>query len=173
MEIDGQFGLATYTDANPRVWWDDTPKGMSSALSHFLYVGLFASVPVAGARIFGADTVMRPGHSTLASGSEHFFVDGDRVWLVERSRRAGVSPVVEIDPATGATGRESLPDWFAEQCRRHPDLVLDPWRSQHRPVEDTTAESHFSTADGFHRHAVFYRPGDPDFRLLVLSLIHI
>lgn len=167
VEIDGQFGLATYTDANPRVWWDDTPKGMSSALSHFLYVGLFASVPVAGARIFGADTVMRPGHSTLASGSEHFFVDGDRVWLVERSRRAGVSPVVEIDPATGATGRESLPDWFAEQCRRHPDLVLDPWRSQHRPVEDTTAESHFSTADGFHRHAVFYRPGDPDFRLLV------
>ena len=60
-----------------------------------------------------------------------------------------------------------MPDWFAEQCRRHPDLVLNPWRSQHRPVEDTTAESHFSTADGFHRHAVFYRPGDPDFCLLV------
>lgn len=51
----------------------------------FSYGGLTASVPVPGARIFGADTVMRPGHSTLASGSEHFFVDGDRVWLVERS----------------------------------------------------------------------------------------
>lgn len=167
VEIDGQFGLATYTNANPRVWWDDTPKGMSSALSHFLYGGLFASVPVPGARIFGADTVMRPGHSTLARGSEHFFVDGDRVWLVERSPLDDVSPVVEVDPATGATGRESLPDWFAEQCRRHPDLVLNPWRSQHRPVEDTTTKSHFSTADGFHRHAVFTRPDDPDYCLLV------
>ncbi len=167
VEIDGQFGLATYTNANPRLWWDDTPKGMSSAWKQFSDGGLSASVPVPGARIFGADTVMRPGHSTLASGSEHFFVDGDRVWLVERSALDDVSPVVEIDPATGTTGRESLPDWFAEQCRRHPDLVLDPWRSQHRPVEDTTAESHFSTADGFHRHAVFTRPDDPDFCLLV------
>ena len=167
VEIDGQFGLATYTNSNPRLWWDDTPKGMSSAWKQFSDGGLSASVPVPGARIFGADTVMRPGHSTLASGSEHFFVDGDRVWLVERSPLHDVSPVVEIDPATGTTGRESLPDWFAEQCRRHPGLVLDPWRSQHRPVEDTTAESHFSTADGFHRHAVFYRPGDPDFCLLV------
>lgn len=167
VEIDGQFGLATYTNSNPRLWWDDTPKGMASAWKQFSDGGLSASVPVPGARIFGADTVMRPGHSTLASGSEHFFVDGDRIWLVERSALDDVSPVVEIDPATGATGRESLPDWFAEQCRRHPDLVLDPWRSQHRPVEDTTAESHFSTADGFHRHAVFTRPDDPDYCLLV------
>lgn len=167
VEIDGQFGLATYTNSNPRLWWDDTPKGMSSAWKHFSYDGLTASVPVPGARIFGADTVMRPGHSTLASGSEHFFVDGDRVWLVERSPLDDVSHVVEVDPATGATGRESLPDWFAEQCRRHPDLVLDPRRSQHRPVEDTTEGSHFSTADGFHRHAVFTRPDDPDFCLLV------
>ncbi|MCZ9301468.1 hypothetical protein [Corynebacterium marquesiae] len=167
VEIDGQFGLATYTNSNPRLWWDDTPKGMSSAWKHFSYDGLTASVPVPGARIFGADTVMRPGHSTLASGSEHFFVDGDRVWLVERSPLDDVSHVVEVDPATGATGRESLPDWFAEQCRRHPDLVLDPRRSQHRPVEDTTEGSHFSTADGFHRHAVFTRPDDPDFCLLI------
>ena len=167
VEIDGQFGLATYTNSNPRLWWDDTPKGMSSAWKHFSYDGLTASVPVPGARIFGADTVMRPGHSTLASGSEHFFVDGDRVWLVERSPLDDVSHVVEVDPATGATGRESLPDWFAEQCRRHPDLVLDPRRSQHRPVEDTTEGSHFSTADGFHRHAAFTRPDDPDFCLLV------
>lgn len=167
VEIDGQFGLATYTNSNPRLWWDDTPKGMSSAWKHFSYDGLTASVPVPGARIFGADTMMRPGHSTLASGSEHFFVDGDRVWLVERSPLDDVSHVVEVDPATGATGRESLPDWFAEQCRRHPDLVLGPRRSQHRPVEDTTEGSHFSTADGFHRHAVFTRPDDPDFCLLV------
>lgn len=167
VEIDGRFGLATYTNSNPRLWWDDTPKGMSSAWKHFSYDGLTASVPVPGARIFGADTVMRPGHSTLASGSEHFFVDGDRVWLVERSPLDDVSHVIEVDPATGATGRESLPDWFAEQCRRHPDLVLDPRRSQYRPVEDTTEESHFSTADGFHRHAVFTRPDDPDFCLLV------
>lgn len=167
VEIDGRFGLATYTNSNPRLWWDDTPKGVSSVWKHFSYDGLTASVPVPGARIFGADTVMRPGHSTLASGSEHFFVDGYRVWLVERSPLDDVSHVVEVDPATGATGRESLPDWFAEQCRRHPDLVLDPRRSQHRPVEDTTAESHFSTADGFHRHAVFTRPDDPDFCLLV------
>lgn len=167
VEIDGHFGLATSTNSNPRLWWDDTPKGMSSAWKHFSYGVLTASVPVPGARIFGADTVMRPGHSTLASGSEHFFVDGDRVWLVERSPLDDVSHVVEVDPATGATGRESLPDWFAEQCRRHPDLVLDPRRSQHRPVEDTTEKSHFSTADGFHRHAVFTRPDDPDFCLLV------
>ncbi|MCT1451989.1 MULTISPECIES: hypothetical protein [unclassified Corynebacterium] len=167
MEVDGQFGLATYTNANPRVWWESAPEGMTSRWRELPSLGLVASVPVPGGRIFDADTVMRPGHSTWASGSQHFFVDGNRVWLIDSPGLDDGSTVVELDPATGATGRESLPDWFAEQCRRHPDLVFEPQRSQHRPVEDTTAESLFSTADGFHRHAVFTRPDDPDFCLVV------
>lgn len=160
-EVDGQFGLATYQDTTPRVWWTETRKGATSNLHYFWGRGLNASVPVPSGRLFGAGVVMRPGQSTWASGSEHFFVDGERVWLVTGK------DVLEINPATGATGRASLPDWLEEQRRRHPELVLDPQRSQHRPVTDVTAESPFSTAEGYHRHAVFTRPDDPDYCLLV------
>lgn len=160
-EVDGQFGLATYHDNNPRVWWPEAPKGMSSNLKHFDSQWLNVSVPVPGGRLFAEGVIMRPGQSTWARGSEHFFVDGERVWLVTDEK------VLEIDPNTGATGRASLPDWMEGQRRRHPDLVLDPQRSQHRPVTDVTADSPFSTATGYHRHAVFTRPDDPDFCLIV------
>ena len=160
-EVDGQFGLSTYHTNNPRVWWPQSPQAKVSTLHEFGNFELHASVPVPGGRLFGAGVIMRPGHSTWASGSEHFFVDGERIWLVDGTT------VVEIDPATGKKGRASLPDWLEEQCRRHPDLVLNPRRSQHRPVTDVTAGSPFSTADGYHRHAVFTRPDDPDFCLLV------
>lgn len=67
MEADGQFGLATYTDSDPRVWWADTPKGTPSSLKEFWGWGLNASVPVPGGRMFGEGVIMRPGPGYVGS----------------------------------------------------------------------------------------------------------
>ncbi|MBP3948523.1 hypothetical protein [Corynebacterium sp. Marseille-P3884] len=163
VEADGQIAIVTRSRSARRISWSGSRDPMEddphSVASH---TSLYASVPVPGGRLFGENTVVRPGQPTWAYHTAQLFVEGDRAWMVTNAEE-----IVEIDPDTGVLGRESLPDWFEEQCRRHPDLVFDPLSSQLRPVCDETAHSPFSTADGYHRHAVFHREDDPNFALIV------
>lgn len=155
-EADGQYALV-YLDTqttDPVIWWAAEKEGLKAADDFGSISGLTATVPVPGGRLCAENTVIRPGQPEWSAGSRHFFVEGDRVWL------ATAAMTVEIDPGTGETGQPSLPGWFEEQCRLHPDLVFDPMQSQLRPVTEETAGSPFSTADGYHRHAVFTRPDD-------------
>ena len=165
IEADDQIAIVTRgrSDSKNKISWSGFREPMEvDARSVVSRTFLDASVPVPGGRLLGENTVVRPGQPTWAYDTAQFFVEGDRVWMITNDEE-----LVEIDPDTGALGRESLPDWFEEQCRRHPDLVFNPRTSQLRPVCDETAHSPFSTADGYHRHAVFHREDDPNFALIV------
>lgn len=168
LEADGEFAIVHYDSASytSRISWSGSKEPLESKVHDCWTGGMATSVPVPGGRLIGKDAVIRPGQPGWGPGTEQFFVEEDRVWMVTGGRSVSAS-VVEIDPDTGAKGRESMPDWFEAQRRRHPDLVFDPDRSQLRPVCAETAESAFSTAGGYHRHAVFTRPEDPDFCLVV------
>lgn len=161
-EVDGQYALV-YRDTvwNDYITWSGDHKNLPTRHYNFSLRGLHATAPVPGGRLCNDETLMRPGHNSWSSAGSVLFVDGDRVWL------ANGDTGVELDPATGEAGRESLPDWFEEQKRRHPDLIFDANRSQHRPVTDETKDSPFSTADGYHRHAVFTRLDRDDYCLIV------
>ena len=163
-EVDGQFAILNWDPYAGEEWINWSASGTRiltkiAALSGGLPGG---SVPVPGGRLVGVNTVLRPDQPTWTRWNNQFFVEEDRIWMVQSDKTT-----IEIDPETGARGRQSMPDWFDEQSRRHPDLVFEPTRSQLRPVTDVTADSPFSTADGYHRHAVFSRPDDPDFVLIV------
>ena len=163
VEADGQIAIVTRSRSAHRISWSGSREPMEDdAHSVASHTSLYASVPVPGGRLLGENTVVRPGQPTWAYNTAQLFVEGDRVWMITNAEE-----IVEIDPDTGALGRESLPDWFEEQCRRHPDLLFNPRTSQLRPVCDETAHSPFSTADGYHRHAVFHREDDPNFALIV------
>lgn len=166
VEADGQIAIvnrdrSAYKD---QISWSGSREPMEDEWSSLRVSGtnaLSASVPVPGGRLIGEKAVIRPGQPTWSHRSAQFFAEGDRVWMLNDEE------IVEIDPDTGELGRKSMPDWFAEQCRRHPDLVFQPHNSQLRPVCDETAHSPFSTAGGYHRHAVFHREDDPNFALIV------
>lgn len=167
VEADGQIAIVTRdrTAYKDQISWSSSREPMEDERGFSRVSGtnaLSASVPVPGGRLIGEKAIIRPGQPTWSQRSAQFFVEGDRVWMLKDEEE-----IVEIDPGTGELGRESMPDWFAEQCRRHPDLVYQPHKSQLRPVCDETAHSPFSTADGYHRHAVFHREDDPAFALIV------
>lgn len=168
LEANNEFAIVHYDRANytSRISWSGSKEPLDSKVRDCWTDRMAASVPVPGGRLIGKDAVVRPGQPDWGPGSEQFFVEDDRIWMVTGGRSGGTA-VVEIDPDTGVKGRESMPDWLEEQRRRHPDLVFDPDRSQLRPVCAETANSPLSTADGYHRHAVFTRADNPDFCLVV------
>lgn len=164
-EADGQIAIVTrHRSANgTKISWSGAREPLDIKVSHFPHsAGLTASVPVPGGRLLGENVVVRPDQPAWSFNSRQIFVEDDRFWVLN-----DLEKFIEIDPDTGALGRESMPDWFEQQCRRHPDLEFDPLTSQLRPVCEETEKSPFSTADGYHRHAVFTRKGDPDFALIV------
>lgn len=167
-EVEGQFAVVYTDDATGQrhIWWSGSQENLVAEEEKLWLQGFDATVPVAGGRLCGEGVIVRPGQPSWGHGNSHFFVDGESVWLVKGDNK---DAVVGIDPATGKTGRASLPEWFEEQCRKHSDLVFDPSRSQHRPVTEETSGSPYSTADGYHRHAVFTRPDDGQFCLLVAA----
>ena len=167
VEADDQIAIVTgdlSSSPDQKISWSGSREPIDADYCYWtsVYSGFSASVPVAGGRLLGENTVVRPGQPTWSGRTAQFFVEDDKVWMLK-----GNEEIVEIDPGTGELGQESMPDWFAEQCRRHPDFVFNPRTSQLRPVCDETAHSPFSTADGYHRHAVFHRSEDPDFALIV------
>ena len=166
VEADDQIAIVTgdLSSSPDQISWSGSREPIDADYCYWtsVYSGFSASVPVAGGRLLGENTVVRPGQPTWSGRTAQFFVEDDKVWMLK-----GNEEIVEIDPGTGELGQESMPDWFAEQCRCHPDFVFNPRTSQLRPVCDETAHSPFSTADGYHRHAVFHRSEDPDFALIV------
>lgn len=166
-EVEGQFAIQHFDPSASKnyVNWSSSGERLVARTRQSWFHDPDESIPVPGGRLVDANTIIRPDRSTWSDGSKQFFNEGDRFWMVQDNRKT--VKVVEIDPKTGAKGRESLPDWFEEQRRRHPDLVFDPTRSQLRPVTDETTGSLFSTADGYHRSAVFYRPDDPHVQLVI------
>ena len=164
-EADGHIAIVTRDrSANgTKISWSGAREPLDIKVSHFSHAaGLAASVPVPGGRLLGENVVVRPDQPVWSFNTRQIFVEDDRFWVLN-----DLEKIVEIDPDTGALGRESMPDWFDQQCRRHPDLEFNPLTSQLRPVCEETEKSPFSTADGYHRHAVFNRKGDPDFALIV------
>lgn len=163
-EVDGQFAILNW-DTNIGQYyinWSTSGARLLAQQPSRLGDRAGGSVPVPGGRLTGIKTIIRPDQPTWSRPSNQFFVEEDRIWMVQSDET-----IVEINPDTGAKGRQSMPGWFEEQCRRHPDLIFNPTRSQLRPVTKTTADSPFSTADGYHRHAVFT---DPDDRFSVLII---
>lgn len=164
-EADGQIAIVTrHRSANgTKISWSGAREPLDIKVSYFPHTaGLQASVPVPGGRLLGERVVVRPDQPAWSFNTRQIFVEGGRFWVLNDEEK-----IIEIDPDTGAPGSESMPDWFEQQCRRHPDLVFKPGFSQLRPVCEETENSRFSTADGYHRHAVFRREGDPEFALIV------
>ena len=163
-EVDGQFALLTLDreTGEEHINWPASgarlPVKQHSGSGHLPG----GSVPVPGGRLIDSKTVIRPDHHTWNNRNAQFFVEEDRIWILQHDRT-----LVEIDPETGAEGPQSMPEWIQEQCKRHPDLIFQPFHSQLRPVTEATTGSPFSTAQGYHRHAVFYSPNSPDFALIV------
>lgn len=163
-EVDHHYALVTQGDSSFGYnisWSDSSGKMAANEYRCGSSQDLSASVPVPGGRLIDDQTIIRPGGSTWNKKSAKFFVEGERIWIVN-----GMN-VCEIDPETGEVGDNSLPNWFEEQCRRHPGLVFRPFDSQLRPAHAETANSHFSTADGYHRHAVFRKPNEKNYYLVV------
>lgn len=164
-EADGQIAIVTWgrSTNGTKISWSGARDPLDIKVSHFPHTaGLTASVPVPGGRLLGENLVVRPDQPAWSLNTRQIFVEDGRFWVLN-----DLEKFIEIDPDTGALGRESMPDWFDQQCRRHPDLEFNPLTSQLRPVCEETEKSPFSTADGYHRHAVFNRKGDPDFALIV------
>lgn len=93
-------------------------------------------------------------HDSLPEGSgRRVLSDGTRFWSVtDKSAR-------ELDPVTGRAGRESVPDWFAEQITR---LAPQGWEIawDHcylMPVTEQSRTSLLGHSDGLHRQALFRR----------------
>lgn len=164
-EADGQIAIVTRhrSATGTKISWSGAREPLDIKVSYFPHTaGLQASVLVPGGRLLGESVVVRPDQPAWSFNTRQIFVEGGRFWMLNDEEK-----IIEIDPDTGAPGSESMPDWFEQQCRRHPDLIFKPGSSQLRPVCEETEKSPFSTADGYHRHAVFHREGDSEFALIV------
>lgn len=114
------------------------------------------TLEVPGGRL-QSNGIQRPGEPALALQSEAILSDGHRFWVIDD--RADERGPVELDPATGARGRRSVPEWFAALIERR---AADGWAfswydAQLMPATEDTAESPLGVDDGLHRLAVFHR----------------
>ncbi len=115
-----------------------------------------ASIEAGGTRLCGR-SLQRPGDAKQVFINPSMTLsDGTTCWTLDDT-----GSVVEVDPATGRRGRESLPSEFARLAEPHlrDGYHLLPGPTTWRPATATTAGSPMSTAEGLHQWIALQGPG--------------
>lgn len=155
--VDGVVGCLWGTTAwkNNLAWANEPARHHEQEPTYLGFRSPAASIEVGGARLCGR-SIQRAGDAkqvfinpsmTLSDGTTH--------WTLDHT-----GGVVEIDPATGRLGRESLPSEFARLAEPHlrDGYRLLPGPTTWRPTTPTTATSPMSTAEGLHQWIALQGP---------------
>ncbi|MBB5953621.1 hypothetical protein FHS29_000191 [Saccharothrix tamanrassetensis] len=130
-------------------YWSDAPDRVfapqSGIQSYHRRDGVRPSIALTDGARFGGRRAVHPGDTQVPEGHAAFG-DGTSLWTslyLDQGWRW-----VEVDPATGETGRTSLPRFLEDFAADGAALSLDG--SDLRPAVPATAASPFGVADGLH-----------------------
>ena len=149
--------LCRHDDGTSDLTWSNNPG--APADQGYAYWGRSTwhsiTLPVPGGRLVG-ERIVRVGDSEQPFSSAHPLLSEDgHYWRVENSH------VNEVDPRTGAVGRESLPGPLADLIAPY---LRDGWELRPHsvswcPTTPTTERSLVSTAQGRHAWVTLARDG--------------